>query len=53
MSLNELVAIDENICLGKALIFYNWTKVDTSASKIKRIYRAALFKVPFISASKI
>lgn len=47
MNLNELVAIDKNICLGKALIFYNWTEVDMPGSKMKRAHRTAPFKGPF------
>lgn len=55
MNLNELAAIDKkkNICLGKALIFYNWPDEDTSASNMKRIYRAVSSKVPFVSVSEI
>lgn len=41
MNLNELAAIDKNICLGKLLIVYNWTDEDTSASNMRRIHRAA------------
>lgn len=53
MNLNELTAIDKNICLRKVLIFYNWTDEDMSASKMRRIHRAAASKVPFISAFEI
>lgn len=53
MNLNELAAMDKNICLGRALIFYNWTDEDTSTSNMKKIHRAPSSKVPFISASEI
>lgn len=53
MNLNELAAIDKNICLGKALMFYNWPDEDMSASNMKRVYRAVSSKVPFVSVSEI
>ena len=53
MNLNELAAIDKNICLGKALILYNWTDEDMTASNMRRLHRAVSSKVPFISASEI